>query len=236
MNLDQKTIRTRGHSRARHRRNLVPTAGSMRRIGDDRKMRQLFDHRNRGDIERVSGVVLERSDAAFAKDYVAVAACHDVFRRQQPLLDRRGRPALQKNRTPHLRQFFQQIEVLHVPGADLKYVDMLQKHGNLRLIHDFGNHNQAVLVRRVTQDPQTFFAHALKAVWRCSRFEGSAAKNLDSVFLHDPGDGHNLLRALHRARSGHHDNVAPANFSLAAGGSDLHHGPFGFERPARQLV
>ena len=95
MNLDQKAIGTRRDGRAGHRRNLVAPPGAVRRIDKDRKMREFFDYWNRGNIERVSGVVLKRSDAAFTKNHIAVAAGHDVFRRQKPLLDRRGRPPLQ---------------------------------------------------------------------------------------------------------------------------------------------
>ena len=51
------------------------------------QMAQLFHCRNRTQIQRIAGVVLEGADAALAQDNVIVAACHDVFGGHNPLLN-----------------------------------------------------------------------------------------------------------------------------------------------------
>src|SRR5438067_6658750 len=101
---DQKTISASGDRRASHRRDFVSPACSVRRIDQNRKMRQFLDDRNRRDIERISRVILEGADSALTEHHIVVATGHDVLRRQQPLLNCRRRPTLQQYWTAYLGQ------------------------------------------------------------------------------------------------------------------------------------
>jgi hypothetical protein len=144
--------------------------------------------------------------------------------------------SLQQDGPADLREFLQQIEVLHVSRTDLKKIDVLQKDGDLRLIHDFRDNQQVVLIRCLSQDSQTLFAHSLETVWGSPRLECAASKNPNAAVAHDAGDGRDLLRALDGARACHHHYVSPANVDLPARRSHLDYRSVGFERAAREFV
>ena len=122
MHLDQQCISPGSDGRSRHRRNLVATPRSMRRICRHRQVRELVNDRNRRNIHGVPRVGLKGSNAALAQDHVVVSAGHNVFRRQQHLLQRCGDPTLQQHRLAYLAQFAQQIEILHVARAHLQNI------------------------------------------------------------------------------------------------------------------
>ena len=64
-------------------RRPVPCEGS----ADDRQMRKLLHHRDRGNIHRVARVSFESADAALAQNHFVVAAGENVFRREQQFFD-----------------------------------------------------------------------------------------------------------------------------------------------------
>src|SRR5262249_49482546 len=97
-------------------------AGSVRWVGDYRKMRQLFRERDRSQVDRVPCSSLESLYAALAEHDVAVAAGEQIFRRQQPFLNRGRRSSLEQDRLLYRRQPSQQGEVLHVARTNLKHV------------------------------------------------------------------------------------------------------------------
>ncbi len=233
---DQQAIGARSNGGACHGRNLVTAAGSVRWVGQNRKMRELLDDRNGRNVQRVARVVFKCTNATLAEHHVVVPARHDVLGREKPFFNRCRRPALQENRLADLRQFLQQIEVLHVACPDLQDIDLFAEKRNLRVVHNFRNHKQAVLVRRFPQHLQTLFAHTLETVGRGSRLERAAAENAYAVFLHDPGNGHDLFGAFDGAWPGHHHHVAAAHFDLVSGSADFHNRPIGPECAARQLV
>ena len=87
MDLKHDTVSTASDRCHCHRRNELDFARCMARVDDDRQMRQLMEHRNCRQIERVSSVGIERADATFAEDDVLIAFGHDVFRRHQEFLE-----------------------------------------------------------------------------------------------------------------------------------------------------
>jgi len=82
------------------------------------------------------------------------------------------------------------------------------------------------------EHPQPFFAKALKAVGRASRFERAAAEDLGARLSDGCRRRAHLLVGFRRARSGHHDHLV-ATYSNVA---DVNDGVFVLERPARELV
>ena len=79
MDLDEKPVGPGCDRRQRDRGDEVPLAGAVRGIGDDRKVREPLQHRDRVHVEGVAGVSLERADPALAEDHVPVPAREDVL-------------------------------------------------------------------------------------------------------------------------------------------------------------
>ena len=120
-------------------------------------------------------------------------------------------PRFSRHGLAHVAELAQQVEVLHVARADLEAVDVGQHEFDLRDLHDLGDDQQAGLVGDLAQQLQAFDAHALEAVRRAARLEGSAAQELRA-------GGGDLLRAeqdllarLDRARAGHDDDLFAAD-------------------------
>ena len=82
MHFYQQSIRPAATA-ARAMAHIIALARSMRRVGNYRKMRERFHHRNRRDIHRVPRGGFKSPDAALAKYHFVVAAGHDVFGREQ---------------------------------------------------------------------------------------------------------------------------------------------------------
>src|SRR5688572_148574 len=164
VDLDDQAVSACRHGGAGKLRDHVAATGAVARIRDDRQVAQLLDHRDGGDVERVPRCRLERADAALAEDDVVVAAGQDVFRRQQPLLDRRRDTALEQHRLALVTQFPQQGEVLHVAGADLEDVTVVGDQLDLAAVHHLRDQLQVVGVGRAPQHLQSRLAQPLEAV------------------------------------------------------------------------
>ena len=104
---------------------------------------------------------------------------------------------------------------------------------DLRRVHHLADHQQPVAVGRLAQQPQPFFAEALKTVRRTARLERAAADHPARPPLrHHLRRALDLLAALHAARAGHHDHALAADLDVA----DLDHRAARPEAAARQLV
>ena len=113
------------HAGSCERRDHICRAGAVRRINDHRQMRNSPDRRHRSKIERVPRMLRERANTAFAEDHVVIALSHDVFRCEQPFLERCSHSAFQQHRQPGSASALQKRKVLHVASADLDYVAIL---------------------------------------------------------------------------------------------------------------
>src|ERR1019366_3071461 len=100
VHLEEQAIGARRNRRPSHGRNFVAASRAMRWVGNNGKVREFLDNRDRGDIERVARIGLKCTDAALAKNHVVVAASHDVLGAQQELFDRRGHSALEEHGLP----------------------------------------------------------------------------------------------------------------------------------------
>ena len=211
MHLHQQAIRASRHTRQRHRRHQITLAHTMRRIAQNRQMRQLLQHRNRGHIICIPRVRLKRPYATLAQHQVVVPARQNIFGAQQHLFNRRRNPSLQQHRLAHMPQLAQQIKVLHIPRTDLEAIDIRQHQLNLRDLHHLGNHQQPKLIGHLAQQLQPFQPHALEAIRRAARLERAAPQELRTSSGHLLRTQPNLLAALHRARPGHDNHFIAAN-------------------------
>ena len=97
-------------------------------------------------VEHVAGRVLEAADAALAEDHAAGCPGEDVLGRHQQVLHRRAHAALEQHRLLRLADFLEQVEVLHVAGADLEHVGVLLDELDLARVHDLGDDRHVELV------------------------------------------------------------------------------------------
>src|SRR5215813_1999316 len=109
-------------------------------------MRELLEHGNCSDVERVSKVRLESTDSSLAQNYLMVTARHDVFGREQCFFNRSRRTALEKHWLVNSTDLSQKIEILHVAGADLQYVYVANKQRYLRGFHHLRHDQQIVTI------------------------------------------------------------------------------------------
>ena len=93
MDFDQQRISARRHCRLCQRRHHVAAACGVARVGDDRQVRQLLEHRDGRNIESISQISVKRADAALTQNDIMIAARHDVFGGQQSFFNSRRRAA-----------------------------------------------------------------------------------------------------------------------------------------------
>ena len=127
MNFDHDSVCTGGNGGCSHRGHQFGLAGGVTGVYHDGKMRQLMQRRYGGNIQGVSGVGFKGPDAPFAEDDIFVAFAHDVFCAHQQLLQRVCQTALEEDRFLGFANFFQQIEVLHISGADLNDINLIKQ-------------------------------------------------------------------------------------------------------------
>ena len=232
MYFDQQPVRARGHRGPGHRDHFVSDPRTVARIRDHRKVRELFDHRDGADVERVPGIVLERPDPPFTEDHLMIASGHDVLCGHQPVLDGRGHPALQHHRLVRFSQIPQEREVLHVPRPHLKDVRVLGHHRDEGPVHHLRDHQQTEAIPGVPEDLESLLPQPLEAVGRGARFERTAPQHDRAGPLHDLRNRHRLFAILHRAGAGHNGELLPADPQL----SDSDDRILRAESTARELV
>ena len=194
-------------------------------------MGQLAQHGDGRQVQGVAGVGLKGADTPLAEDDVLVAAGHDVFGAHQPLLVGGGHAAFDHDGLVLMAHGLQKVEVLHVPGADLDDVHVLEQ-GQLAQVHQLRDNGEAGLLPGHLQVLQTRGAQALEGVGGGAGLEGAAAQHGGAAGLDGLGDGHHLLLGLHGAGAGHDGQVAAADLGVA----HLDHGVLGVELAVGVLV
>ena len=106
-------------------------------------------------------------------------------------------PRLSSTGLLRLADFLEQVEVLHVAGADLEHVGVALDQRDLPRVHDLGDDRHVVLVADVAQDLQPLLAQALEAVRAGARLERAAAQDVGAGRLDVAGD---LVEDLARSR------------------------------------
>src|SRR5579859_3298502 len=211
MNLDEQGVGSGGDRGERHGGDEVAMPGTLAGVGDDRQVRELLHQRNRADVHRIARHFLKGANAPLAQDNIGVALRENVFRRQQPLFDGGRHAAFEYDRLIDAPDLVQQEVVLHVARADLQNVGVLAYHIYIGRRHDLGNDRHAEGVTGLRQQFQAILAHTAKTIGRCRGLESATAQDHRAVFAHRFGSGHQLLLALYRAWTGHHDDRAASD-------------------------
>src|SRR6185369_15763952 len=139
-------------------------------------MRDTTHRGNRREVESVSCVLRKGANAALAKNDLVVALSHDVLRRKQPLVERRGETALEQYRQFRSACPSQEREVLHVARANLDHVAVTFHEIHACFVECFGNDLQPVRFADFCKYSQTFFAETLKSIRRRARLVCAAAE------------------------------------------------------------
>src|SRR6267154_4841974 len=195
-------------------------------------MRKFFDDGNRGDIERVAGISLERADAALAENDVVIAAGQNVFGAHQKFFHGGGHAAFQQDGFADFTKRAKEIVVLHVARANLKNVHVTQHHLNLRRVHHFADAEEAEFVRSFAHELEARFPHALESVRRSPWFKGASAQDFCARFGDAFRDGKDLFARFDRARARGNGHFRAADLDAAAKIDD---GAFRLELAARKF-
>ena len=127
VDFDLQTVRPGGNGRQCHGRDQEVFPGCMAGVDDDGQMGELAQHRDAGEVQCVAGVGLEGADAAFAEDHVVVAPGHDVLGAHQQFFVGGAHAAFEEDRLVQFADCLEQVEVLHVAGADLDDVHVFEE-------------------------------------------------------------------------------------------------------------
>ena len=181
-------------------------------VNHDRQMGQLFQNRNGTQIQCVSCSGFKGTNPSFAKDYVFVAACHDVFCAHQKLINRICKTSFQQNRLGHLADLLQQLEVLHISCANLHKINGFFKHGDVYRIHDFGNDGQTCQLLCFYQQLQTIALQTLECVGGGSGLECAATQQTCACRFDSFCDFTNLRFAFNGTGTCDNLEIAAADF------------------------
>ena len=102
----------------------------------------------------------------------------DVLGRHQQVLDRRAHAPLQQDRRAGPADLLEQVEVLHVPGADLEDVGVPLDELDLARVHDLGDDRHAEPLAGGPEDLEAVLAQPLEAVGAGPRLERPAAEDV----------------------------------------------------------
>jgi hypothetical protein len=130
----------------------------VRRIDNDWQMRFRLQDWNSTQIERIACRGFERANAALAEDYVWIPLVEDVLGAHHQIVNRGAESALKQHGKPAATHFFQEREVVHVAGPDLKTVRIPLDYGKIARIHDFGDNRQACFRARFSEETKPLFA------------------------------------------------------------------------------
>ena len=184
MYLDNQAVCPGSDSGNRHRAHHAAASRAVARIHHDRQMRKLLDGGYSTQVKGIPGVSLVSADAPLAEDYIITALAHDVLSRIEPLLDGSAEAALQHDRLACPAHFLQQLEVLHVPGANLQHICIACHSLDRTLVHNLGDNLQAVSIRCLPEHFQPLFCQPLKIVWGGTRLESTAPQELGTSLGH----------------------------------------------------
>ena len=166
-----------------------------------------------GQVQGVPGGGLKGADAPLAQDHVLVAPGHDILSTHQQLLQGVGQAPLEEDGLAGVTQLLQQFKVLHVPGAHLDHVHVLEQ-GQVVGVHDLGNDGQAGGPLGLQQQLDAVGLQALEGVGGGAGLERAAPEHGGSGGLHALSHRDDLLLALHGTGAGDHGEVAPAHQAL----------------------
>ena len=93
----------------------------------------------------------------------SIALAQHIFRREQPIFDCRGQAALEQDRLAGFADLAEQVEILHVAGADLEHVGVALDQLDLPGVHDFATDRHAQRIAAVSMPLQSLFTQTLES-------------------------------------------------------------------------
>ena len=204
----------------------------VRGVHHDGQVREAVEERDDAEVERVAQRRLERADAALAEDDVRIAGGHDVLGTHQKLLQGRRHAALEEDGLLRVgADLLEEVEVLHVPRADLDDVDVVEEIDVLE-VHQLRHDRKPRLLLRKGEEAKPLRAHALEGVGGGARLERAAAQHCRAGGLHRLRDADELVLALDGAGPGDDGEVPAAHLHART----IDHRVLGVELPVRGLV
>src|SRR5690606_14075391 len=210
MDLDDKSVGACGNSRLRQCPDVLPVAGCMARVCNDRQMRKLLYHRYSTDIYGVPRRRLICAYAPLAQYDVFVAGVHYILRCHEPFFYRGGQAAFEQYRLRCEAYFVQQPEILHVSCAYLDNVGIRSHQSDIAGVDDLGNDLHACDFTGFCHDFQPFFLEPLEGIRRRARLECSSSQDACSRFLHPDGCFYEGFLAFYGTWPGNDGKFGPA--------------------------
>ncbi len=216
VDLDDQAVRPGGHGRHGHAFHHPGLAAGVGGVHHHRQVAQPLHCQDRREVQGVAGIGLKGTDAPLTQNDVWIALAHNILRAHEPLLNGGGQPPFQEDGLFGSAHLFQQVEVLHVTGADLDDVHRLLEHGKLVGTHQLSDDGHAGGVLGVQQQTNALHSFALKRVGRGAGLVGAPPHGAGSGGLYRLGHPHHLALALYRAGTGDHYQFVSADGHAAA--------------------
>jgi hypothetical protein len=178
VDFDHEAVGAGGDRGPGHGRHVVPVAGAVAGVADDRQVALGLDDGDGVEVEGEAGRGLEGADAALAENDVVVALGHDVFGGLQVFADERGHAALEQDGDAGVADGGKQGVVLAVARADLEHVGVFDELIDVGDADDFGDDFEAGFGAGFGEVFERFFAQPLEGVGGGARLESAAAKKL----------------------------------------------------------
>ena len=128
-----------------------------------------------------------------------------------------ARPRLEQHRLANLAHPLEELEVLHVAGADLEYVHAVFQQRQVFGRHHLGHDRQPVAVAGLPEQFDAGLPQALKRVGGSARLEGAAAQPYGTRLPEQRRHLEDLLARLHRAGAGDYRQPGAAHLDRADG-------------------
>ena len=144
--------------------NQVGPAGGVAGVDDDRQVALALDIGHDRQVEGIAGRILEGANSPLAEDHLPISLGEDVFGRHEQVFHGRAHAAFEEDGLLGAAAFLEQVEVLHVAGADLEDVGIALDGLDLARVHDLGHDRHAEAVAGRAQDLEPVAAEPLEAV------------------------------------------------------------------------
>ena len=210
MDFDHQAVGTGGDSGLGQLRHHPCVAAGVAGVYDDGQVGHLMKHDHAGEVEGVAHTGLKGADAALAENDVLVALGHDVLGAHDELLEGVGETALEQDRFFLTAYSLEQFEVLHIAGAHLDEVYVLEER-QMFGVHDLGDDGRAGGTAGQLEQVETLAAHPLKGVGGSAGLERTAAQQGSTGCLDALGAVGDLLLALDAAGAGDDGEAAAAD-------------------------
>ena len=174
-------------------------------------MRQLLQHGDSRQIQRITRICLESTNPSFTKNHSFIAAGHNIFRTHQQFFHGVGQTALQQNYLISTSQFFQQIKVLHITRPYLNDIHLFIQIQVIN-IHNLGNDGHAGFFLGFQKQFDAFSFQPLEIIRRSAWFECATAQQIGSGRLDSLRHFQNLVMRFYRARACNKLEVSASDF------------------------